>query len=42
MLDLNLERRIELGSDSLGTIQSILPIFKNQSGILNLVFLKNL
>nr|CAD2158378.1 unnamed protein product [Meloidogyne enterolobii] len=37
MLDLNLERRIELGSDSLGTIQSILPIFKNQSGILNLL-----
>ncbi|CAK5074144.1 unnamed protein product [Meloidogyne enterolobii] len=39
-IDLRLERRIEFGSDSLGTIQSILPIFKNDSKILNLVFSK--
>ncbi|KAL7073501.1 hypothetical protein ACQ4LE_007569 [Meloidogyne hapla] len=29
MLDLNLVKRIEFGSDSLGTIQCILPIFRN-------------
>uniref|UniRef100_A0A914LDE8 WD_REPEATS_REGION domain-containing protein n=1 Tax=Meloidogyne incognita TaxID=6306 RepID=A0A914LDE8_MELIC len=36
-IDLRLERRIEFGSDSLGTIQSILPILKNDSKILNLL-----